>query len=247
MEVAAEPSFASCWTCHQGMEGGINGSLASKIGSLGADEKSGDLSFVGPHYLNVAGINLGSEGNAGYQYEGKTYNARFEHAAGVQTCTECHDPHSLHLAEPGLATCQTCHADVQSWPDQQKIRRTTKDLDGDGNKTESTYDEINGLLERQLAAITKYAATVAEMPILVSEHYPYWIADANANGQQDEGEKQYADWTPRLMRSAFNYKLVSSTSAYVHNPSYAAQLLIDSIEDLAAGDPEIKVDGMERP
>jgi len=246
-EVAAEPSYASCWTCHQGMEAGINGSLDQKIGSTAPDDKGENLGFVNPHYLNVAGIYLGSEANAGYQYEGKTYAARFEHASGVQTCTECHDPHSLHLADPGLEKCSTCHAEVETWPDQQKIRRTKEDLDGDGNTDESTYEEINGLLERELQAMVTYSVDVAKAQIGNSDVYPYWFADKNGNGTQEEDEKQYADWTPRLMYAAYNFKLVKTSAGYIHNPTYSAQLLIDSISDLAAGDSAITVDGIERP
>lgn len=247
LEVAADPSFASCWSCHQGNQAGINGSLAEKTGSLGPDEKAEGLSFVNPHYLNVAGIYLGAEANAGYQYPGKSYANRFQHATGVQTCTECHDPHSLHLADPGFAKCQTCHAEVQAWPDQQKIRKTDKDLDGDGNATESTYDEINGLLDRSLAAILQYAKETAKAPIGASDQYPYWFADANENGTQEEDEKNYADWTPRLMYAAFNYRLVKTSAGYLHNSTYSAQLLIDSIEDLAAADSAISMAGIERP
>lgn len=247
MDVTAAPDYASCYTCHQGTEGGINGGLDERIGSIGADEKGEGLGFVNPHYLNVAGISLGSEANAGYQYEGKTYAARFEHATGVETCTECHDPHSLHLVEPGLEKCATCHAEVEAWPDQHKIRRTKQDLDGDGDTDESTYDEINGLLVRTSEAIQKYAADTAGAEIGIVDHYPYWFADTNGNGTQDEDEKGYADWTPRLMHAAFNYRLVLTSAGYVHNPVYTAQLLIDSIEDLAAGAPSVSVAGIERP
>lgn len=247
IEVAADPAYASCWSCHQGMQAGINGQLDQKIGSLGPDDKGEELGFVNPHYLNIAGIALGAEANAGYQYPDKIYAARFEHAQGAQTCTECHDPHSLHIADPGYAKCQTCHAEVQTWPDQQKIRRINKDLDGDGNTTESTYDEINGLMERELAAMQQYAKSVAGAPLGAKDGYPYWFADANENGTQDEDEKNYVDWTPRLMYAAFNYKLVKTSAGYIHNPSYSAQLLIDSIEDLAAADSTISVEGIQRP
>ena len=247
MEVASTSDVTSCWTCHQGMQAGINGDLDAKIGTTGADEKSEDLGFVNPHYLAVGSMYLGSEANGGYQYEGKTYTGRFEHAEGVQSCTECHDPHSLHLADPGYEKCQTCHAEVVAYPDQRKIRRTKLDYDGDGNVTEATFDEIEGLNRKTLDAIVLYAKDVAKAPLGFSENYPYWFADANENGTQDEGEKGYADWTPRLMRAAFNYKFVTRSAGYIHNPVYSAQLLIDSISDLAAGDSAISADGYARP
>lgn len=129
----------------------------------------------------------------------------------------------------------------------KKIRRTKEDLDGDGNTDESTYEEINGLLERELQAMVTYSVDVAKVQIGNSDVYPYWFADKNGNGTQEEDEKQYADWTPRLMYAAYNFKLVKTSAGYIHNPTYSAQLLIDSISDLAAGDSAISVDGIERP
>ncbi len=245
LEVASDAGVASCWTCHQGTEGGINGSLDEKIGTTAPDDKGESLAFVNPHYLSVGAMYLGSEANGGYQYEGKTYAGRFEHAEGVQTCTQCHDPHTLHLADPGYAKCQTCHSEVTTYPDQRKVRRTKSDYDGDGDVAESTYDEINGLTEQLLTAMIAYSENIGGTPIGFSENYPYWFADND--GIQDEGEKSYADWTPRLMRAAFNYKFVTRSSGYIHNPTYSAQLLIDSIEDLAAGDSNITLASYVRP
>lgn len=102
-------------------------------------------------------------------------------------------------------------------------------------------------MERELAAMQQYAKSVAGAPLGAKDGYPYWFADANENGTQEEGEKNYADWTPRLMYAAFNYKLVKTSAGYIHNPSYSAQLLIDSIEDLAAADSTISVEGIQRP
>ncbi len=49
------------------------------------------------------------------------------------------------------------------------------------------------------------------------------------------------------MFEEYNFKLVKTSAGYIHNPTYSAQLLIDSISDLAAGDSAISVDGIERP
>jgi len=247
IEMAAASDVVPCWTCHQGMQGGINGDLDKKIGSTEPDAKAEGLGFVNPHYLAVGSMYLGSEANGGYQYEGKTYAGHFEHAEGVQSCTECHDPHSLHLADPGYKKCQTCHAEVTAWPDQQKIRRTKQDYDGDGDVTEPTYDEINGLTEKLIAAIVQYSKDISKAPIGYTPNYPYWFADLNENGTQDEGEAGYKDWTPRMMRAAFNYKFVSTSAGYIHNPVYSAQLLIDSISDLASGDSAIALDKFALP
>jgi hypothetical protein len=47
--------------------------------------------------------------------------------------------------------------------------------------------------------------------------------------------KRYASWTPRLLKAAYNYQLVTKDpGAYAHNPVYAMQLLYDSLESLSA-------------
>ncbi|MDO9348444.1 MAG: hypothetical protein Q7T47_04090, partial [Anaerolineales bacterium] len=64
--------------------------------------------------------------------------------------------------------------------------------------------------------------------------YPYFFG---ADG------KRYAAWTPRLLKAAFNYQYAhKDPGAFVHNPKYVVQFLIDSIKDLG-GD----VTGYTRP
>ncbi len=63
--------------------------------------------------------------------------------------------------------------------------------------------------------------------------YPYFFADANDNGQVDEGEERYATWTPRLLRAAYNYQVSNKDPGeFAHNGKYIIQLLYDSIADL---------------
>ena len=53
----------------------------------------------------------------------------------------------------------------------------------------------------------------------------------------------FASWTPRLMRAAYNYQYVlKDPGSYVHNSQYIVQLLHDSLEDLG-----VDVSGMHRP
>lgn len=83
----------------------------------------------------------------GFQYEGKTYAGTFKHAEPVNSCTECHDPHSLHtqsVTGSDANLCSTCHSDVKSYQDYKKISMSKVDYDGDGT-AESTYDEIEGM------------------------------------------------------------------------------------------------------
>lgn len=67
--------------------------------------------------------------------------------------------------------------------------------------------------------------------------YPYFFTDANGDGATDMADGRplvYGAWTPRSLRAAFNWKLVSADpGAYAHNPYYALELLHDSIVDLS--------------
>ena len=64
----------------------------------------------------------------------------------------------------------------------------------------------------------------------------------------DEGEKAYTEWTPRLLRAAYNYQYAQKDPGlFAHNPDYAAQFLYDSLEDLAAGGVKVDMTGMVRP
>ena len=64
-------------------------------------------------------------------------------------------------------------------------------------------------------------------------------ANFDGDGLIDEDEavmaNRYASWTPRLLRAAYNYQVVAQgPGAYTHNPTYAMQLLYDSLESLSA-------------
>ena len=67
--------------------------------------------------------------------------------------------------------------------------------------------------------------------------YPYFFLDANGDGVVDVTDGQsvaYNAWTPRSLRAAYNWKLVTADPGnYAHNPHYALELLYDSIEDLS--------------
>ncbi|MEW6402203.1 MAG: polyheme membrane-associated cytochrome C, partial [Chloroflexota bacterium] len=70
-----------------------------------------------------------------------------------------------------------------------------------------------------------------------SASYPYFFNDLNGNGTVDPEEADRANaynaYTPKLLKAAFNYQYSQKDpGAYVHNPKYVIQFLIDSIEDL---------------
>ncbi|MGD9100831.1 MAG: cytochrome c3 family protein, partial [Anaerolineae bacterium] len=180
----------------------------------------------------------GSEVMGGYQYEGKTYDVKFAHVPGIDSCVDCHDSHTLEVK---VDNCTACH-DVASAEDfmDSRMAGTKKDYDGDGDADEGVYYEIMGLQEILYGAIQAYAADVAGAPIVYDSHaYPYFFNDTNANGEADEDEanygNQYASWTARLTRAAYNYQTSKKDpGAHAHGGKYMIQLLYDSIEDLDA-------------
>ena len=190
---------------------------------------------------------MGDLARGGYQYDGKTYAGPFKHVPELDSCTSCHSPHST---EPiAVAACAACHKDVTEYG---AIRTTAIDVDGDGDVTEGIGSEIAALHERLGDAIKRYAAEVAQAPVVYDSHaYPYFFADTDADGTVTEGEaifpNRYQSWTPRLLKAAYNYQYVAKdTGAYTHNPHYAIQLLYDSLESLGEV-VEMDMTGFARP
>jgi hypothetical protein len=99
------------------------------------------------------------------------------------------------------------------------------DYDGDGNKEEGMFFEIQGLQEVLLAEIQKYAADTAGAEIKYdAATYPYFMGTDGEN---------YKNWTPRLLKAAYNYQVsIKDPGAFAHGNKYIVQLLNDSIEDL---------------
>ncbi len=234
---------ARCMQCHQGRESSV--SVDARIADANVpddDTVSSDLSFRNIHYFAAGATLLGGEVLGGYQYEGKSYDVRFAHVEGVESCTSCHDQHSL---EVNIEMCNTCHEDIAGNEDLKNVRSvgSASDYDGDGDVTEGIHDEVAGLQENLYAAIRAYAAA-AGTPIVYDSHsHPYFFIDANDNGQADEGEERYNAFTPSLLKATYNYQFsIKDPGGFAHNGKYIIQLLHDSIEDL---DPSL-VTGLHR-
>lgn len=166
------------------------------------------------------------------------------HAEEVQTCTDCHRPHSGTFR---VNICQDCHEDVEEQEDVLFIRLEPEgvdavDYDGDGDAEEPIRDEVMALEDALLAEIQKYATETAGTPIIYESHtHPYWYIDGNGNGVVDEGEvtgdTRYVTWTPTLLQAAYNYQYIQKDpGVFAHNGDYALQILYDSLE--AIGGPE---------
>jgi hypothetical protein len=220
---------ASCMTCHQGRTAGIN--VRAATDGLETDLPNPELRFINPHYATAAATWLGGYGGAGYQYDDNDYSGRFFHARPVSSCNSCHEPHTLEVAfEP----CLTCHQ--ANSPEEIRISRQS--YDGSGNTSVGIRSDIQANAARLLDMIKAYSSESAGAPIIYDgTRYPYFFADANGDGVIDESNGRpvaYNSWTPRSLRTAYNWKLVTSDPGnFVHNPHYTLELLYDSIEDLS--------------
>jgi hypothetical protein len=231
-----------CMNCHQGRESTV--SVNRLIGDAEADTVSESLRFLNIHYFAAGATRFGTEAKGAYEYDGKEYAGLFEHS-NVNSCTDCHNAHSLEVK---WDTCTECHEEVQDKEDLQIIRYYFEDWDGDGDDEEGIAEEIATMRDDLYAALQAYAAeTVGSGIIYDSYSYPYFFTDTNGNGEADadevNGDNRFNTWTPRLLRAAYNYQYVQKDpGAFTHNAPYILQVLYDSIEDVG-GD----VSAMIRP
>ncbi len=237
-----------CMECHQGRESKV--SVDAQIEKFAAtdvdavvapikDDQGKDVffGFRNVHYYAAAATLYGGETMGGYQYDGMMYDAKNTHVEGYDSCTGCHNPHTLEVK---VEQCALCHENVATVEDLKDIRMVSSnpDYDGDGNVEEGMYYEIEGLQATLMAEIQKYAADKAGAALVYdSAAYPYFFTDTNANGAVDEGEaifpNAYSTWTPRLLKAAYNYQVsLKDPGAFAHGNKYIVQLLFDSIADL---------------
>jgi hypothetical protein len=212
---------ARCAVCHQGRASTVQvNSAIEGAGLTDEDTVSADLRFTNIHYKAAAASRYGTWVQGGYEYEGKMYDAVFDHVEGEDACVQCHSPHTLELQAEACAECHT-----ESDPKDIRMAGSERDYDGDGDMEEGIYYEVEGLQAMLLGAIEAYAGEVAGAAITYdAASYPYFLTDAG------EG---YASWTPRLLKAAYNYQTsLKDPGSYAHGGKYMIQLLYDSIESL---------------
>ena len=230
---------ARCMACHQGRSSTvqINATLDKNGLTKDLDKVEPKLAFQNIHYFAAAATQYGSAVKGGYEYDGKKYNVKFDHVAGYDTCSACHNPHSLEVK---VDQCTACHQGVQAKEDLKNIRMagSLRDYNGNGDTQEGIAKEIEGLQAMLLQAIQAYAKEKAGKAIAYSPaSYPYFFLDTNGNGQVDTDEAKadnnFNAWTGRLLKAAYNYQTsIKDPGAFAHGAKYIIQLLYDSIDDL---------------
>lgn len=230
---------AICMQCHQGRASKVQ--VDAKLEELGLTEDldtvNADLGFINIHYFPAGATLYGTQAMGGYQYDGKSYDGKFRHVEGKETCVGCHNQHTLEVR---VETCAQCHEGVTTVDDLKNIRMngSLADYDGDGDVSEGIASEMEGLQAMLLQAIQSYATEVSGTAIAYSPAaYPYFFIDGDGDGQVGDAEANpdnaYNAWTGRLGKAAYNYQLsVKDPGKFAHNSKYVIQLMYDSIEDL---------------
>jgi hypothetical protein len=227
IEITGLGDESRCMQCHQGRHStvSVNQSIVDAgLGEGDEDTVSEDLGFSNIHYYAAAATLYGTAAKGGYEYEGKSYDAKFDHVAGYDSCVDCHNSHTL---EVNVEECTVCHTDVETAEDLLNVRMpgSLVDYDGDGDMEEGIMGEIEGLQEMLYGALQAYGTEVSGTGLVYdAAAYPYFFDDA--------GER-FAGWTPRLAKAAYNYQVSKKDPGeYAHGGKYIIQLLYDSIESL---------------
>ena len=240
-------SEARCMTCHQGRESTV--SVNEDIGDILDDSVSADLRFLNIHYRAAAATRYGTEAKGGYEYDGNTYAGFYLHEEDAAVCSDCH---TLHTFRVDVENCNVCHRAIEDKDQFRDVRRAKTDFNGNGDIKEGIATEIDDLHNQLNAAIQAYSAQIAGTAMVYDSHsYPYFFVDKNENGKSDAGEaiypNRYQNWTPRLLRAAYNYQFVAKDpGAYAHNPTYTLQLLYDSLDSLSTK-VEVNMAVLQRP
>lgn len=238
---------ARCMVCHQGraskvqVDKQITDFKATDPDGVVAPIKNGDTTqtfgFLNIHYFAAAATLYGTEVKGGYEYDGKTYDTKFMHTTGVDTCISCHDQHTLKIR---VDVCAECHQGVKTVDDLKNIRMVSSSVDynGNGDVKEGMAMEIKGMQDALYKGIQTYAKEVVKSGVVYDPAtYPYFLLDKNNDGQADKDDKGAAigfnAWTPRMLKAAYNYQLsVKDPGAFAHGNKYIVQLLYDSLADL---------------
>ena len=247
----SEEGEATCMQCHQGRQSKV--SVDKQIASFNVTDvdavvqptkdstgKTTNFGFLNVHYFAAGATLYGSQAQMGYEYDGKTYDPKFRHVDGFDTCLGCHNQHSLQVK---VDQCAECHQDVKTVDDLKNNRENGSlvDYNGNGDTKEGIYYELKGVQGVLYSTIQNYAKEVAGKPIVYDgTTNPYFFVAASDGTPSKDAQGNpvtYDAWTARLLKAAYNYQAsVKDPGAFAHNAKYIIELLYDSTADLNASD-----------
>lgn len=232
---------ARCMVCHQGRAStdSVNDAI-TEAGVTSDDEVSTELSVPSNHYYPAGATLYAGQVRGAYQYDNESYDVRFRHVDGFNSCVGCHDAHTLQVKYDECVSCHPGATDRNGAHEIRMIASRGQDYDGDGNTDEGIFFEVQTLRDTLLAAIQTYANGNGTSICNVPNQYPYWFIDTNGDGSCGDDEvsfpNRYASWTARLLRGAYNYQtVISEPGAFAHNAKYIIEVLVDSLNDVNEG------------
>jgi hypothetical protein len=127
-----------CMVCHQGRESKVSvDKLITDLNATDPDKTPAPvvtngvtttLGFRNIHYFAAAATLYGTMVKGGYEYDGKTYDAKNQHVEGFDSCAGCHNPHTLQVIR-----CANARRRSLGRPEEGLYGQPAKDYDGDGN------------------------------------------------------------------------------------------------------------------
>ena len=141
-----------------------------------------------------------------------------------------------HTWRPRIETCQQCHPGVQSFQDIQ----ASADWDGNG-VVQSAFLEIGTPVDTvagttDVGLMGQLDAALRTKGIYYNPNTrPYFFTGPDFT-------TAFSNWTTNTLTAAFNLGFLYSAGdcVYVHNPFYAAEILLDSIKALGVTSPGYK-------
>jgi hypothetical protein len=218
---ADEPAFANhdvatsniCVDCHSGLN---NGQSIAKHNPFNNFTTSG---FIAPHYMTAGGS---LQGKSGYHFPGRSYA---DYSSNSHRKIGMGNNNGTGSAGP----CVACH---MGGTEKHKFQTVTFDQTGTAiaSITSSVcanchtglqaadLESSHGQFANALAVLGATLTAKGHAPLAA---YPYFLPGGWGTG----------DAGANVMGAAYNYKLFASEQgAYAHNPEYARQLIIDSID-----------------
>jgi hypothetical protein len=207
-----------CMSCHSGIKNGKSITV-----QLDANADFTNLAFISPHFMSVGGT---LTGQAGYNFPGRTYSSAPTHKTigsldGKGSCVSCHK-NSNYGHEFKIWSSSSIGATKPS-PDVCVSCHTSSFDSAKFDADQAAFQNALDVLKAELA--TKGFNTASPTAGFSNTNWGTGLAGANTMG------------------AAFNYTyLASEPAAFAHNPEYARQLVLDSIDWLQHGSVSGSVD-----
>ena len=214
-----------CMNCHSGSNNGA--SIEALPGAAFTN-----TSYVAPHFLTAGGS---LQGKSGYHFPGRSYadyssNSHRKVGMANNNATGTNGPCvTCHMSAPDTHSFSPVTIDTTT----KAITAITTSICSNCHKPALPAVTLDNKQVEFNSALDVLKAALQDKGFTYSPTAPYFAAKNWGSGQNGAN----------VMGAAFNYKLFASEpGAYVHNPTYAKQLITDSLEAVFTGGSVTGVD-----